>query len=298
MNKIYDVINSLKQWLKKPYYFDYPTHLKLKISIGIGVLVFLLLVVFRPAGLYTLSKEHLFYQFTFGCITACNLLFFFFVITKAFPKFFNDETWTVGKHFITMFCLILFSSVIRWLYLAYIIPIPAKDVSLFKMIRVSFIIGFFILVLFIYLDEKYQFKRYSKIGDESEGKKFYAIENKNIKQEITLHSSNKKDFLTFFLKDLMYITSEKNYASFFLKNAKNNTEEFILRNSLQNIEKEFEKYKEIFRCHKSYIINVHHIKNVSGNARGYYLHLNNDKEIPVSRKFAKNELEDLIFSKA
>lgn len=290
-------LGKLKEWLNKPYYFEHSTSFKLKVSFSFGLLVFLLLVIFKPANVNVSSNLHLFYKFTFGCITTCNLLFFFFVITKLFHNFFNDEKWTVGKHFITIISLILFSSIVRWLYLVYIIPDGfGADVGLFKMIRVSFSVGIFIVLLFIYLDEKHQFKKYSKIEEEVKNKKTPTLKKNKGNKEITIYASNKKDSLKFLLKDLVYISSEKNYACFFLKKNENNTKEEILRISLQIIEEELKNYKKVFRCHKSYIINAYHVNGVSGNARGYYLHTSNNKKIPVSRKFTKNELESLIFN--
>jgi DNA-binding LytR/AlgR family response regulator len=41
---------------------------------------------------------------------------------------------------------------------------------------------------------------------------------------------------------------------------------------------------DIFRCHKSYLINLTQVAHISGNAQGYKLHLQNSTiEIPVSR---------------
>lgn len=292
-----NLLDKLKEWLNKPYYFEHSTNFKLKVSFSFGLIVFLLLVFFKPANVSVSSKAHLFYKFTFGCITTCNLLFFFFVVTKLFHNFFDDENWTVGKHFITIISLILFSSIIRWLYLVYIIPDDfGSDVDLLKMIRVSFSLGIFFVLLFIYIDEKYQFKKYSKIQDEIKDKKTPTLKKNKGNKEITIYSSNKKDTLKFLLKDLVYISSEKNYACFFLKKNENNIKEEILRVPLQNVEEALENYKKVFRCHKSYIINAYHVNDVSGNARGYYLHTKNDKKIPVSRKFSKNELENLIFN--
>ena len=47
--------------------------------------------------------------------------------------------------------------------------------------------------------------------------------------------------------------------------------------------------KEVFslvRCHRSYMVNLNKVKNISGNAQGLKLELINHSEIiPVSRKY-------------
>ena len=62
------------------------------------------------------------------------------------------------------------------------------------------------------------------------------------------------------------------------------------------VEKDFPQF---FRCHKSYLVNLHQVKHISGNAQGHKLHLfYGDELIPVSRKnnsIIKEKLE--IFTK-
>jgi DNA-binding LytR/AlgR family response regulator len=43
--------------------------------------------------------------------------------------------------------------------------------------------------------------------------------------------------------------------------------------------------QNIYRCHKSYLVNLAKVNHVSGNAQGYKLHLKDvEDQIPVSRK--------------
>lgn len=113
--------------------------------------------------------------------------------------------------------------------------------------------------------------------------------NKNV-AKITLKSANSKEEITLDITKLLYINSDGNYASFFLKLSKS-IEELYLRKQLIVLEDEFKHYKNIVRCHKSYIINTDYVCNVTGNARGYFLHFKEfDYQIPVSRKFKKKDL--------
>jgi len=69
----------------------------------------------------------------------------------------------------------------------------------------------------------------------------------------------------------------------------------ILRVTLTKIDEELQDYTSIIRCHKSYIINVNFITDISGNARGYLLKSDVIPfDIPVSRNFSKQSLKGLL----
>jgi DNA-binding LytR/AlgR family response regulator len=63
----------------------------------------------------------------------------------------------------------------------------------------------------------------------------------------------------------------------------------MLRYTLSGVEKDNSGISEIFRCHKSYIINKNKISSITGNAAGYKLILlGYNTPIPVSRKWNKD----------
>ena len=107
-------------------------------------------------------------------------------------------------------------------------------------------------------------------------------------ETINIKGNNKEENISFVLDDLVYISSEGNYASFFIK-SNNGIKERVLRNTLSNINKDLKDYKNIIRCHKPYIINSNYMDSISGNARGYFLESQTiPQQIPVSRKFKKS----------
>ncbi len=90
-------------------------------------------------------------------------------------------------------------------------------------------------------------------------------------------------------EDLYYIKSSGNYIEIV---EKNNLKGHILRSSLKEIE---QKYSQLYRCHKSYLVNLDNIKSISGNSKGYELTFydNNIGKIPVARdkgEFIKGRL--------
>ena len=114
------------------------------------------------------------------------------------------------------------------------------------------------------------------------------------KKEIKIVGDNKKEELSFNTENLIYITSQGNYASFFIRTP-NGIEEKIIRNTLTNITLELKEYSNFVRCHKSYIVNCKFMNSISGNARGYFLESELFSiQIPISRSYKKEELKNLI----
>lgn len=172
-----------------------------------------------------------------------------------------------------------------------IIPIPAFETIVLYALYLSFIP----ILFYIIIDEKVSRDDRNtiskKIMDTSKKEKITLEKDKLI----TIFSDNRKSELSFHIKDLIYISSEGNYASFFLIHKQTEVKEKILRISLTEIMKEIQNYKTINRCHKSYIINSLNMHTISGNARGYFLKSDFiNKQIPVSRSFDIEKLRYLI----
>ena len=62
----------------------------------------------------------------------------------------------------------------------------------------------------------------------------------------------------------------------------------LLRSTLTRLEDQI-TIPSIFRCHRSYMVNLNQIKQVEGNSRGLQLDLLDiPQKIPVSRKYVKD----------
>ena len=105
--------------------------------------------------------------------------------------------------------------------------------------------------------------------------------------QIVLNSENKNEGFMISIASLLYITSFDNYIDvYYFKNKL--VEHKLIRYSLASVEEDNRNIDEIFRCHKSYLVNKLNIESVSGNAAGYKIKLHDcDMLIPVSRKWNK-----------
>jgi len=82
----------------------------------------------------------------------------------------------------------------------------------------------------------------------------------------------------------LFAESDGNYSTIYY-NIDGNIEKQLLRLSLKSLEAQLES-PNIFRCHRSYIINMGKVTKMKGNALGYKLYVDKTESIiPVSRSY-------------
>lgn len=292
------MIANLKTWLATPYYYNPSTKFKFKVSLVFGLFVFLFLYVFRPFTLYSFKEYLLEYTFSIGLITFAGSFLTLALPPLLFKKYFKEDNWTVGKSILLIALGLFLVGSVLWYYGKWFkAEKDIKHIEYLMFLYYTFLVGVIPILLGVFFNEKMVRLRRQKKAEEITTIKTQKIEEKKpvLPNKVILKSGNKKESLTFFIEDLVYITSQGNYASFFLKNNKNELKEKILRVTLTKIKENLEEYPNIIRCHKSYIVNTKYINEIKGNARGYLLESTLiDHQIPVSRNFSKKALMGLI----
>tara|TARA_R110002126_G_scaffold291781_1_gene457935 strand:- start:7759 stop:8640 length:882 start_codon:yes stop_codon:yes gene_type:complete len=285
-------------WLSTPYYFNPSIIFKIKISINFGICVFVFLYVFKPFSLASFGDHVLQYTAAIGVFTFLGSFLMLFIPPLLLPIYFNEDKWTVGKNILFLLIATLFVGSLLW-YCSTIYKdgkeLPTVNLPLFLVY--TFLVGAIPIFFSVYFNEKKLRKnRRQKIKEIKKFKEKRILENKKtLKTEIIIYSDNQKEKIVFNINDLVYVTSQGNYASFFLKLEDNKLKEKILRVTLSKIEQELEPYTKVIRCHKSYIVNTNFMADISGNARGYLLISNLlSIEIPVSRSFSKQSLMSFL----
>ena len=81
------------------------------------------------------------------------------------------------------------------------------------------------------------------------------------------------------VSDILYCESDGSYASFFLNGQQ---KPLVISRSLREIEELLNNPAHFFRCHNSYLINLHHIKKII-RAENAELIMRNERSIPVAR---------------
>jgi hypothetical protein len=279
-------------WLKRPDFFYSDIKHKLIICLIISSSVFLFLYIFQPFGISILTKDIFFYTGGFGLITFFLCFSFSVFLPLLLKKSFKN--WTVGKNILFLLFIIITISIVNWFYNSLVQGINGiKLKSLPCFFFNTFTVSVFPVILFTFLKERLFRKKREKISKEIMKMKT-STEVKRNENEIIIYGDNDKENITFSIKDIVYVTSQGNYASFFIYTNKT-LEERVLRTTLTSVASNLSEYSSIVRCHKSYIVNSKFMDSISGNARGYFLESNSIKiHIPVSRGLKKEQLKQLI----
>lgn len=111
-------------------------------------------------------------------------------------------------------------------------------------------------------------------------------------QHLMLPLKDEKGVLRISLKksDIIYLQGSDNYVTVWY-NTRDKTAKFLLRNTLRNLEDELER-EGIIRCHRSYLVNIEHVKLIRRQKEGLQLELDNlpPAMIPVSRTYMQQVL--------
>lgn len=285
---------DLKKWLLRPYPFPVTLKSKLLISLGFGKFVFLFLLLFKPFDFNQLEDQVLYYAFIYGVITMGILMFNLFLLPLLFKEAFNPNTWSIYKMILFILEIVIFISLINTIFSRQTnhFFVDHKRSFLFFLKNVV-LVSLFPNMVYIYLVERISNKKHQTVANSiSSSLEVKQSEDEN--SRITIYGTNKNELLHVIISDLIYISSEKNYASIF--HFQNGIiKETLLRVSLSNIEDQLKDYSAIVRNHKSYIVNTNKVVRIKGNARSYLLEIPEiDFLLPVSRSFPKELLFTLV----
>jgi len=102
---------------------------------------------------------------------------------------------------------------------------------------------------------------------------------------ITLTGDNKDDNVQVALSNLLFIKSADNYCELALLDGVGCSRK-LLRCSLINLLKQLPNDSQVYRCHRSYAVNVLLVNSWQGNAAGLQLSMQaGDVVVPVSRSY-------------
>ncbi|PBQ33599.1 hypothetical protein CNR22_18060 [Sphingobacteriaceae bacterium] len=293
--------NSFVTKLNRPYYLEMRVSKRWSSCFFFSSFVFLFLLIFQPFGLSSLLQGINEAALAFGLTTFILMAFLNVLVVPLFPTYFSEETWTVQKELYWNVLNVLIIGLGNALCAASLKMIVLSPYSLLIFELYTITIAIFPIAFMVFVKESRLHAKYSRQSAELNG---IIEEHKGIiykpeespagaKTEIpepgqptfTISSENQKENLELRLQDLIFIQSSDNYVEVHYTD-KNQSRKKLLRTSLKAVASDLEKHKELFRCHKSYLVNVARVKHVSGNAQGYKLHLSGtDLLLPVSRQY-------------
>lgn len=112
-----------------------------------------------------------------------------------------------------------------------------------------------------------------------------AVTGPTEEQTIHIKGNTIQSVLEIMPSQLIYIEAKANYADFwYIENGLLTSRQ--LRITLEQVKDLMHAFPSFVQCHRSYIINLHYIKDIQRTSRGYHLQMCNMKRhIPISRTF-------------
>lgn len=290
------LINKLNRWLNKPFPFYETKKQKVLVPVSFGLFIMLILIAFNPSNNADFVFTQFLKVFAYGFITFGVMFLFSTIFPLLFPKLFDGENWKIKKSILFTLVTIISIGLVNGFY-AFLFDNPNENGNLFSFLTAVFfktlIVGFLPILFSVFYREKVLYRK-------NHLKALEIIEELN-KSNIVEHEVNESNTLPLIVldnfkipfNDLFCVKSEGNYCMIFYKQ-NSHVEKKMIRCSLNKIEQEYNGNCKIIRCHKSFIVNLNKVNNVTGNARGYSFIINDlEFAIPGSRNLSKELIKQI-----
>jgi DNA-binding LytR/AlgR family response regulator len=292
----------------------------LRMSFISGICVFCVLYFIQPFGIKQLAGNHAaIIGMQYAAVTVLFSLFCNTGIPFLFPGFFADVRWTVLHEIIFLTILILIVALGNILFTALQYKTHITGDFVFKMLQYTLTIGIIPVVISVLIKQQQLLMKYSKGARAMET----LITKKNIIQQpavkpeaaqlvstieqpyqikitarqiivLQLTGTNQQEALTVAQQDFLFAEASDNYTAIHYLE-KDIPQKVLYRVTIKNLEAQTITADSIFRCHKSYLVNLSQVSNITGNAQGYKLHLMQNKfEIPVSRSLNSRIKDEFV----
>ena len=274
----------LRKWLYRPYPFIDDLSVKILLTLLLGVISFLFLYFFRPFNLDIVDSFYfmLGYGITATIGVGINLLLLPFLL----PRQFDNENWTILKQIVFICFIVLTIAVLNYFHTSINGADIAPQHDLITMIFMTFGVGIIPIIIFTFVSEKYETKRNKSFAESIQ----LPVEKQKEDTLSITSQTNKDDVTTILRSAFLYAESDKNYCELHYL-FQGEVKKKLIRVSLKNLCEQWKDSSQCIRCHRSFIVNKEHIKEITGNARSVLISLNHvEKSIPVSRGFDKSLL--------
>jgi hypothetical protein len=277
-------MNDLTTWLGRPFPFEEEWRKRWYYPWVGGGIVCLFLFVFRPFGLQSerFNDVQAFWAgIAYGLVTVVAVTIWEISI-RFFPKYFNEKNWTVGREIIATLLMLTLIAIGNMLYSHWQFKSPISLWILLNWWLVTSLVGIFPTMLGVFWKQVHLTRRYA-----AEAKSVTAHLHPSAPQhpntEIILRGDNQGEQIQLLVYDLLYVEASDNYVTVVYRTG-SETRQYILRSTLRKIAGMTLDHPQIFRCHRTYIVNLDQVQQLSGNAQGLRLHIKgSDTLIPVSR---------------
>jgi len=235
-------------------------------------------------------QEHKMDYFWISVIHSASPLFILACIAlsfRLFPK--KTDEWNVKNEFLLILFLVLFTGIAQFLIRDVIYANPENwSWKYFKEeILNTFIAGLFLGPIIISMNANRQ-KLINRQKAAHISSSLTDVKEQQNNTTVTIETEVKSEKFAFEIATFIYAKAEGNYAEIFLKK-EDSVQKLIKRIPIKNLETQLAAFPFIIKTHRSVVLNLNHIENVTGNAQGYKVKLKDCSDtVPVSRNFIES----------
>ncbi len=272
----------------KPYPFNDDLKYNSKVIFFISIGVFAFLWLFQPFDIGILPVKQKYNLMTgFALITFLALSLYLLIIPSLVPKKFTSASWSVKKE-ILWNTWILFTILVAYFFFTNWLGV--MKFNFYTVIKLALTATLPITGLII-VNYNRMLRSHLKLAGELNNK----LREHKLNQEKIIHftSDYQKDSLSIKAGSLLLIRSANNYIEVFWKED-NLVKNQMVRCSMTHAEEMVRDFKFIYKCHRSFMVNINYIDRFEGNSQGYRLFFADvGFPIPVSKNSA-TQLKELI----
>lgn len=273
----------MRSLLARPYPLSFEPAYRWRLTLAFSLFVALFLWVFQPFGLASYPGSLATVALGYGLCCGLGMFITGIFFPALWPRFFSESDWTLGRE---LFLVSATISLVALANLFYTVLIGISRLSWLNMgwfFFYTWTVGVFPVSLMILLRQQRSERYYQEASEQLNRRMAPASSLARGEGQWRLDSQNQGESLLLSREELLFVRAADNYLEvhFYRKGALHMK---LLRNSLKALCESLGEEPALFRCHRSYLVNLHKVIATSGNAQGYKLHFSESEErIPVSR---------------
>lgn len=264
-----------------PYPAPTPKRRNLFVAFAFGAFISFFLIFFEPFDL-DMARDTI-YLLGFGGITTAVLIIFLYILPLVWPNRFTDASWTVTHQIVFSLLILFVIATLNGVYTNYTNDLPFSWANYGWIISRTFALGgipFSFLILIDYHRKNHYNQEMAVHIMEKHLDSTPPLPDKTW----TIMTELKSETFTLHDRYFSHAVADGNYIDLYAMNGDTltcSTYRITLAAFAQQIDA-----SHLQRCHRSYLVNLNRVIDVSGNAQGLQLSLTgHDGTVPVSRKY-------------
>lgn len=270
-------------YLLKPYPFSIHNAQRFTYAIAACLFTIFFLGIIQP---YSITDENSFLDWlsiaSYGFVVGSTVFLSELLLPMAFPKVFRDEHWNFLKQM--LFSLVILVSIT--LALGLFQKLLGNSFSVLNLAKYVLTIGSFLIIAFTFIDELFflrnKLAQVERLAWNANSNSIYSS------PKVALRGQSEKESIELAPEQFIYAVADGNYVSIYWWQG-DEMQRTLLRQTFKNVATQLAGKFNLVQTHRSYIVNRHHVGEISGNKNGLQLTIKGiSHRIPVSRSYVES----------